>query len=267
MLNKHLLRHWYERHTKQGGYVGVSFVDWNFLTPPLKELITLLEKFKKLPLEEVMAFTDTYVTDNAMPNRDTLEDGSKIFYLVNQIEFLELLFHPQILHEPWYDRYRVHPGSGRLQALWLCGYENIKTIYTHFDEPGFAPPPRTIKCEDYKQIEEELVFDGIIGPPAIDYEFYEAFPQTQLAQIHTQKQDREWHFENHVTDKQWHFFRYSEGTAFLEYKNEWRSYALEMWHLLQGGHLQLGKTEFSFDLNGTCYQVFRKNKLIWDLVD
>ena len=126
---------------------------------------------------------------------------------------------------------------------------------------------RTIKCENYKQIENEIVFDGIIGPPAIDYEFYEAFPQTQLAQIHTQKQDREWHFENHVTDKQWHFFRYSEGTAFLEYKNEWRSYALEMWHLLQGGHLQLGKTEFSFDLNGTCYQVFRKNKLIWDLVD
>ena len=137
MLNKQLLRHWYERHTKQGGYVGVSFVDWNFLTHPLKELITLLEKFKKLSLEEVMAFTDTYVTDNAMPNRDTLEDGSKIFYLVNQIEFLELLFHPQILHEPRYDRYRVHPGSGRLQALWLCGYENIKTIYTHFDETGF----------------------------------------------------------------------------------------------------------------------------------
>ena len=45
MLNKHLLRHWYERHTKQGGYVGVSFVDWNLF---LKELITLLEKFKKL---------------------------------------------------------------------------------------------------------------------------------------------------------------------------------------------------------------------------
>ena len=176
MLNKHLLRHWYERHVEQGGYVGVSYVDWNFLTPPINELITLLEKFKRLPLEEVMAFTDTFVTDNGMPNRDTLEDGSKIFYLVNQIEYLELLFNPQILHEPWYDRYRVHPGSGRLQALWLCGYENIKTIYTHFDEPGFTPPPRTIKCTDWTSIQKEIIFDGVNGPDNIDYEFYEAFP-------------------------------------------------------------------------------------------
>ena len=264
MLNKHLLRHWYERHVEQGGYVGVSYVDWNFLTPPINELITLLEKFKRLPLEEVMAFTDTNVTDNDMPNRDTLEDGSKIFYLVNQIEYLELLFNPQILHEPWYDRYRVHPGSGRLQALWLCGYENIKTIYTHFDEPGFTPPPRTIKCTDWTSIQKEIIFDGVNGPDNIDYEFYEAFPNEQLAQLHTQKADREWHFENHTTNKLWYFFRYSEGAAFLNFKNEWRSYAMEMWHLLQGGHLQLGKTEFSFDHSGTCYQVFRKNKLIVD---
>ena len=79
-----------------------------------------------------MAFTDTVVTDNAMPDRDILEDGSKVFickpnrifrayksskYYTNGITDIE--FH----------------GSGRLQALWLCGYENIKTIYTHFDEP------------------------------------------------------------------------------------------------------------------------------------
>ena len=130
MISKHLLRHWHDRHVEQGGYVAVSYVDWNFLTPPTLELIDLLEKYKKIPLDRVMAFTDTVITDNTMPDRDILEDGSKIFYLVNQIEFLELMFHPQILHEPWYNRYRVHPGSGRLQALWLCGYENIKTIYT-----------------------------------------------------------------------------------------------------------------------------------------
>lgn len=265
MLHRHLIRNWHERHVEQGGYVGVSWVDWNFLTPPLVELIDLLERFKRLPLEDVMAFTDTFVTDNTMPNRDVLEDGSKIFYLVNQIEFLELMFHPQIIHEPWYDRYRVHPGSGRLQALWLCGYENIKTIYTHFNEPGFVAPPRTIVLPTYKHIEKEIVFDNVIGPPAVDYEFYEAFPTTQLAQMHTYNQDSEWHFENHTTNKQWHFFRYSEGTAFLEFKSEWRSYAMEMWHILQGGWIQLGKTEFGFDKYSKCYQVFRKNKLIYDI--
>ena len=45
-----------------------------------------------------MAFTDTYVTDNAMPNRDT-EDGSKIFYLVNPNRIFRIIIHPQILHE------------------------------------------------------------------------------------------------------------------------------------------------------------------------
>lgn len=264
MISKHLLRHWHEQHTAQGGYVGVSWVDWNWLTPPMMEIAKLLERFRNLPLEEVMAFTDTHVTDNAMPNRDTLEDGSKLFYLVNQIEFLELLFHPQILHEPWHDRYRVHPGSGRLQALWLCGYENIKTIYTHFDEPGFVPPPRTIKLETYRHIEKEIIFDSVMAPSAIDYEFYQAFPQTQLDILHTQKQDSEWHFENHTTDKQWHFFRYSEGSAFLEFKNEWRSFAMELWHILQGGWIQLGQTEFGLDRYSNCYQIFRKNKLIWE---
>ncbi len=267
MIGSHLLRHWHDRHVEQGGYVATSYVDWNFLTPPTFELIELLEKYKQIPLNRVMAFTDTVITDNAMPDRDILEDGSKVFYLVNQIEFLELMFHPQILHEPWYNRYRVHPGSGRLQALWLCGYENIKTIYTHFDEPGFVPPPKTIKLPTYKHIQKEIIFNGGAAPEVIDYEFYEAFPKEHLAQIHTQKQDREWHFENHTTDKSWNFFRYSEGNAFLDFKKDWRSFAMELWHFLQGGHIQLGKTEFAFDKYGKCYEVFRNNKLIWSRSD
>ena len=38
---------------------------------------------------------------------------------------------------------------------------------------------------------------------------------------------------------------------------------MELWHFLQGGHIQLGKTEFAFDKYGKCYEVFRNNKLIW----
>ena len=60
---------------------------------------------------------------------------------------------------------------------------------------------------------------------------------------------------------------YSEGNAFLDFKKDWRSFAMELWHFLQGGYIQLGKAEFAFDKYGKCYEVFRNNKLIWSRLD
>ena len=122
---------WLKNHQNLGGFLASSYVDWNILHSPKDDIVSKLEDFRRVPFEAVMEFADAGITDNSMEYRDVMEDVSKIFYLCELIQHNELTYNPQILHEPWHNRYRVHPGSGRLMSLWLCGYEQVKTIYIH----------------------------------------------------------------------------------------------------------------------------------------
>ena len=51
--------------------------------------------------------------------------------------------------------------------------------------------------------------------------------------------------------------RFSEGSAFLEHKSMWRSYAIDAWQDLQHDHIQIGTTSFDFDHTGKVLEVHR----------
>lgn len=268
MNQAHILRSWYENHLRQGGYVTASYVGWDdLLHCPLDDIRLLLERFASLPMGDVMEFSDTSksVTDNSMNHRNVLEDGSKLYYLVDQIQYLDLIFNTQLIHEPWYNRYRVHPGSGRLQALWVCGHDEIKTIYTHFDEKEFVAPPYSILLNNYTEFENAILTNNEFSRVVpIDYTVYQAFPTVREYIHETKSADSEWHFENIKTDKDWYFIRYSEGNNFLQYKSDWRSFALELWHILQSGTIKLGETEFEFDKYNKCKRIVRKDIIVFE---
>lgn len=261
IINPIVFDRWWENHHRHGGLVCTSYVDWDLLADPLPSIIQLLEDYRQVPLTDVMAFNDAHVFDNDMPYRNVLEDGSKILYLVGQVQFLELKFNPQLLHEPWYDRYRVHPGSGRLQALWLCGYESIKTIYLHFNEPGFVIPEKSFIIDTPQKFYKECCI-GVL-PNSIDIEMYPAFPKTKITAELTKDMDSEWHYENLNGADHWNFIRYSEGRDFVQYKYDWRTFSLELWEYLQHEHIQLGDTEFYFDAHGKVRTVYRKGECIF----
>ena len=193
------------------------------VTDPMPAYYELCEKYRNVPLEEVELFVSTDVYDNNMPNRDILEDGSKIYHLTkNKIKFL-----PQLVHEPWSDRWRVHPGSGRLVALWMQN-KAIPAIYIYFNESDFEIPAdaKDITYLSQSEIEQQLVF-GKNFADEICWDIYPAFgPKSHV-------KDAEWNppgkFEwcDH-----WHFARYSEGTNFGKYKRAWRDDALEFWFSL-----------------------------------
>jgi len=257
-----------------GGWAGVSYVDWNTVEPPTQYIIKLLEEFKSIKEKYVMNFINSDITDNYMDFRDTLEDASKIYYLTNEMVNGDIRFNPQILHEPWHDRYRIHPGSGRIAALWLCGYEVFKTIYIHFDEEGFVPPPNTIKINTHTEFLSHAVtdafiqfnkFDAKLGNTRdpIDIQTYYAFPTEEVDFIHTISKDREWDPDQVQTLLPWEFIRYSEGTPFItDYKPSWRQMSLGLWEELRYDHIQLGDTEFLFNTKGKVCKLIRKGKII-----
>ena len=111
-VGEYMFDHWLKNHQNLGGFLASSYVDWDILHSPLHDIVHKLEKFRQVPFEAVLDFSDAGITDNSMEYRDIVEDASKIFYLCEMINYNELIFHPQILHEPWHKRYRVHPGSG-----------------------------------------------------------------------------------------------------------------------------------------------------------
>jgi hypothetical protein len=248
MLAHHLkLKDWYDNHNTLGGYVASCYVDWDIVSTPLYEIIRLLEAYKKIDYLEIEEFATSEVTNNNMQNRFVMEDLSKIKYLTEEILADALMFHPQIIHEPWFDRYRVHPGSGRAVALWLCGFKQFKTIYTHFDEPGFEPPGHTIKLTDWKSLGNELL---VTGPStsfrsSYDVETFTAFPTIHEDIKHTEEKDSIW-APNFTSSKPWQFLVYSEGKQFLNFKKEWRSHSYDMYTDLQHSITQIGRTIFEF---------------------
>lgn len=226
----------------------------------MHDIVKLLEDFKTLDFDHIDYFANTTVTDNSMQHRSTLEDLSKIAYLVEETESKALMFHPQIIHEPWHNRYRIHPGSGRAIALWLCGYEQFKTIYTHFNEDIFTPPGHTIKHNNWKTFANEITFNvaHAMFPTIIDVETFHAFPRTESEEEKTREKDSVWCPPKNYTMHEWKFIVYSEGKNFLDYKRNWRAYAYSLYDELNHSIFQIGKTIFEFNGNKVV-RVFRNN--------
>lgn len=241
------LKNWFDKHISLGGYVASCYVDWNILQNPMYDFIKLLEEYKKIEYLDIEAFAQSEVIDNTMPDRWLMEDLSKIKYLTEEILADALLFHPQVIHEPWFDRYRVHPGSGRAIALWLCGFQQFKTIYTHFDETGFAPPGHTIKLDSWKTLANEIICTGPANSfrSSYDVETFDAFPLNTDHIKHTHNKDSVW-APNLISNKPWEFLVYSEGKQFLHFKREWRSHSYDMYTDLQHSITQIGRTIFEF---------------------
>ena len=219
---------WYDSHLWYGGSVYDCELDWSEVAHPGKYVDTLFLKYRDIPFEDVLAFSESEVTDNSMPNREVMEDASKIHMLRHKIQQRKLLFKPQLIHEPWYDRYRVHPGSGRIAAMWLEGWKYIPCIYVHFNEKDFKPPKKTdmvYEKEFHKRIQLQKNDD-------FDIQTYHAFPKTSKDCEKTYSMDSEWRWHHIKTYRPWRFIRWSEGENFLRHKYEWRSYAIDLWHEL-----------------------------------
>lgn len=188
----------------------------------------LCEKYKQVPLQDVELFCSANVYDNNMEYRDILEDGSKIYHLIKNID--KMKFHPQIVHEPWDNRWRVHPGSGRYVALNETGNDKpISAIYIYFNEKCFDLPEDYIDLTDMpiKEIHKELCIHG--DPYDLDFTDYPAFGKL------AHDRDSEWNPPESMMNPLWYpwsFIRYSEGNNFGKYKRAWRDDALEFWFLL-----------------------------------
>jgi hypothetical protein len=261
----HTLDGWFDHHTKLGGWVGISFLDWNTLHNPLYNVVSMMEQYRALSIENVEQFCSASVTDNSIANRNVLEDASKIYYLLGEIIDDNLLYTPQVIHEPWHSRYRIHPGSGRAVALWLHGVEQFKAIYTHFNEPEFVAPPKTIKLHTVSELHKHLSYNNYNSMLAMfGIESYSAFPKNSVQQQLTSNKDAEWNPIGIHTNNEWQFLVYSEGAQFLEHKMRWRGWALDLWEELQHETAQLGSTILTFDAHDKVINVTRNGKVILD---
>jgi hypothetical protein len=225
---------------------------------PEKYVTELFDAFRSLPFDQVLEFSEAEVTDNGMPDREIMEDASKIHMLRDVYRHNEMLFNLQLLREPWYDRWRVHPGSGRLAAQWLEGRREIPGIYIHFQTKNLrrygwansvystvverennlfrsedAPTNNSILLASVSEFKAAITNQKESEP---EYETYFAYPTKSKDCYRTQQMDREWHW--HHTSNQsyidWKFIRWSEGKNFLKHKYNWRSYAIDLWHELNG---------------------------------
>jgi hypothetical protein len=230
MYQRTLLNKWWLAHKRYAGEVWKVKCDTTILDSPENYIDKTFEQFKKLPLEDVMAFSEAEITDNNMENREVLEDASKIHYLRHCIRNDGLNFAPQLLHEPWKDRYRVHPGSGRFAALWLEGYREFDAIYIHFVENNFVSPARATELKTQAEFIQAIKLNNI--EPY--YETYFAFPKVAKDCRNTLNMDREWQWHHTPTYIPWKFIRWSEGPEFLNYKRNWRSYGIDLWRTLNG---------------------------------
>lgn len=217
--NIEVLERWLENHCKLGGHVFLVHDTYALVGSPEQYVTDLYDSFRQLPFETVNEFVAAGVTDNTMQHRNILEDASKIHYLRQQIRAGKLSFRPQILHEPWYNRWRVHPGSGRYAAMWLENPTDwLRSIYIYFNEPGFKIPAGVTAID--LQDPDAFIKSITLTNTSIDFTTHPAFERSD--------RDAEWH-PDITTDKPWQFLRYSEGTNFIGYKQAWREIALDLW--------------------------------------
>jgi len=226
------LKRWWDYHHDLGGSVYECNLPWDFFpdfSQPLKKLFT---EFANIDFTHIENFQYTDIFNNTMPHRELMEDAAKIWFLYTNIkDGVGIKFNPQIIHEPWHDRYRVHPGSGRLASMWLAELNNVTCVYTHFDEPCFEPPEHSILLHDI----EGMVL-SMFGPTAsrmrADIETYQAFPTDEFGAGYTKERDSEWDWTQVTTNKDWQFVRYSEGQSFVESKHQWRESVIDLWYTL-----------------------------------
>ena len=251
MQNNLNLSKWWDVHHRGGGLVFYVPNVLDLVQSPAPYVSELYDRYRQIPFEQVLEFSESVITDNSMPNREVLEDGSKIHMLRHAHRNNDLQFNVQLLHEPWYYRWRVHPGSGRLAALWLENVKEIPGVYIYFNTEritrhwtdigklahnAFAVSKPTT---DSRLLATEQEFlDAIVCQKKTQPEFetYYAFPTKSKDCFKTQQMDLEWHW--HYTSNQsymeWKFLRWSEGKNFLEHKYHWRSYAIDLWQELNG---------------------------------
>ena len=224
-----VLNEWWDNHRSHGGEVYLVEMPWEDVTHPREYTDKLFNSFRNLDFDDILAFSEREVTDNTMPNREIMEDASKIHMLRDVLKNNQMQFIPQIVHEPWHERYRAHPGSGRASAMYLEGYEKLTGIYIHFQNVNFTIPPGAEPIEFIGDLLWHMKFQTPAQP---DFETYEAFPITEYEQKKTKTMDSEWNptFKDFTP---WQFIRWSEGRNFLEHKYKWRSYATDLWNSLR----------------------------------
>ena len=222
--NISVLTDWWDKHHDLGGHVYYDYDRYTLDQCPKPYLEELAYKYSLVTDAEKEQFITSDVMDNSMPNREVMEDAAKIAMLVNAYREEQMNFHVQIIYEPWKDRWRVHPGSGRYVAQWLCGVIMCKIIYIHFNEPGFKLLTRGIKIRSPEDFVEHIQYQNKQAP--IDFQTYRAFPTNKKDREWTQDRDSEWN-PTIKTKKPWEFIRYSEGDHFLDYKADWRNYVFD----------------------------------------
>jgi len=215
-----ILDEWWKTHHELGGSVYTVEADWDLIHSPEEYVTELYEQFRQLDIIDTIRFSEARLTDNRMENREILEDASKIYWLTGLAMENKLSFVPQLLHEPWHNRYRVHPGSGRLSAMWKAGITNFPAVYIHFGDE-FKVPPHSQRIINATEFQKSIIYQRKSVPE------YEMYPATNSAK--TYAMDREW---NYISNTPWKFVRWSEGRKFLDYKREWRACAIELWDLL-----------------------------------
>lgn len=229
MLQDTLINKWWNKHHQHSGEVHLVKCGPSIIPSPEQYVDELFTKFKNIPLETVMDFAEAEVTDNTMEDREVLEDASKIHYLRDCIRNNSLNFLPSLMHEPWYDRYRIHPGSGRSVALWLEGRKEFDAILIHFSENNFAVPPTSQQIVNIESFKEMVSYNSTTPY----FETYHAFPKIAKECSNTINMDREWKWHHTSTYIPWKFIRWSEGPEFLKHKKSWRSYGIDLWRELQ----------------------------------
>jgi len=212
---------WFNRHHNLGGSVHLVTDTIPLIGSPETYLNDIYSRFAQLTFEDVEFFMTQPITDNSMPHRALIEDAAKLYYLEYQARNNNLIFKPQLLHEPWANRYRVHPGSGRIATMWKCDPTTpIESIYIHFNEPSLIIPTASRVLTTPGEFLDAITYSHTDN---IDFTVESAFNRTE--------RDAEWK-PNITCDIDWEFIRYSEGEYFLGYKRAWRDHALDLWLLL-----------------------------------
>ena len=204
------LESWWGRHHRAGGTV------WSVDYPVEKyktDWLALQDQASTLDPKEWRAFSTASITNNKMPNRELLEDTSKIHWLRKEFETNGITHPVQLMYEPWRNKWRVHPGSGRCIAAASLDWPTIPAVYINF-RWSTEPPWH---CKKIDTVQE---FVTITNSKEFDI-----YPVTADVAV---ERDAEWDrigldlYTN--TNDAWQMCRWSEGHQFMSYKKAWREF-------------------------------------------
>ena len=218
-INTDVLERWLENHRKLGGRLVIIPDIREFVVHDPNLTPNLYKKFASLSREQVEQFSLAEVFDNNMSDRHLMEDASKIWFLENE----KITFLPQVVHEPWRDRWRAHPGSGRYDVLCRRGGA-VPGVYIYFNEPYYVLPDHiNLTNLELQDVIDNLCFTKI---EHMDFTSYPAFSN------YARERDSEWDPPDLGLVRNWEFIRWSEGKYFPDYKLSWRLCAVDLWDYL-----------------------------------